>query len=137
MFRITIIALTDFSIRHARPTGKDYTLRDSDGLSLAISAKGGRSWHFRYYWAARQQRMSLSDIPKSSSHAEKACQLILSGVQQCRTAEDQLLLLDSLACQCALFARLLSGEREFHALLERLKQVDFDTIGDLMPQTQH
>ena len=60
------MALTDFSIRHARPTGKDYTLRDNDGLSLAISAKGGRSWHFRYYWAGRQQRMSLGTYPEIS-----------------------------------------------------------------------
>ncbi|WP_313024286.1 tyrosine-type recombinase/integrase [Pseudomonas lopnurensis] len=60
------MALTDFSIRHARPTGKDYTLRDSDGLSLAISAKGGKSWHFRYYWATRQQRMSLGTYPEIS-----------------------------------------------------------------------
>ncbi|HCF1525187.1 tyrosine-type recombinase/integrase [Pseudomonas aeruginosa] len=60
------MALTDFSIRHARPTGKDYTLRDSDGLSLAVSAKGGRSWHFRYYWATRQQRMSLGTYPEIS-----------------------------------------------------------------------
>ncbi|MGP3790556.1 hypothetical protein [Pseudomonas sp. B392_1p] len=79
----------------------------------------------------------LSDIPKSSIYAEKAYQLILSGVQQCHSPEDQRLFLDSLVCQCALFARLLNGEREFHALLERLKQVDFDTIGDLMPPTQH
>lgn len=79
----------------------------------------------------------LSDYPKSSIHAEKAYELILSGVQQCNTAEDQLLLLDSLVCQCALFARLLSGDQKFHALLERLKQIDFDTIGDFMPLTQH
>ncbi|MGK8436821.1 tyrosine-type recombinase/integrase [Ectopseudomonas hydrolytica] len=60
------MALTNFSIRHARPTGKNYTLRDSDGLSLAISAKGGKSWHFRYYWAGRQQRMSLGTYPEIS-----------------------------------------------------------------------
>ena len=42
------MALKDIVVRQARATGKDYTLPDFDGLSLAVSAKGNRSWHFRY-----------------------------------------------------------------------------------------
>ncbi|HBO1705041.1 TPA: tyrosine-type recombinase/integrase [Pseudomonas aeruginosa] len=57
------MALTNVAVRQARPTGKDYTLPDFDGLSLAVSAKGGKSWHFRYYWAAKQKRMSLGTYP--------------------------------------------------------------------------
>jgi len=53
------MALTDVTVRQARATGKDYTLTDFDGLSLAVSAAGGKSWHFRYYWATKQKRMSL------------------------------------------------------------------------------
>lgn len=60
------MALTDVAVRQARPTGKDYTLPDFDGLSLAVSAKGGKSWHFRYYWAAKQKRMSLGTYPAVS-----------------------------------------------------------------------
>lgn len=54
------MGLTDFAIRQARP----YTLGDSDGLSLAISAHGRKSWDFRYYWHATQKRMSLGTYPE-------------------------------------------------------------------------
>ncbi|SDS16195.1 Site-specific recombinase XerD [Halopseudomonas litoralis] len=60
------MALSDLTIRQARTTGKDYTLPDFDGLSLAVSAVGGKSWHFRYYWASKQKRMSLGRYPDVS-----------------------------------------------------------------------
>ncbi|KRV79439.1 hypothetical protein AO738_13185 [Pseudomonas citronellolis] len=60
------MALKDIVVRQARATGKDYTLPDFDGLSLAVSAKGNRFWHFRYYWAAKQQRMSFGTYPEVS-----------------------------------------------------------------------
>jgi len=66
------MALTDVAVRQARPTGKDYTLPDFDGLSLAVSAKGGKSWHFRYYWAAKQKRMSLGTYPSVSLREARA-----------------------------------------------------------------
>ena len=60
------MALSDFTVRQAKVTGKDYTLSDFDGLSLAVSATGSKSWHFRYYWAASQKRMSLGTYPEVS-----------------------------------------------------------------------
>ncbi len=66
------MALTDVAVRQARSTGKDYTLPDFDGLSLAVSAKGGKSWHFRYYWAAKQKRMSLGTYPEVGLRAARA-----------------------------------------------------------------
>jgi hypothetical protein len=53
------MALTDMTVRQAKATGKDYTLGDLDGLSLGVSAQGGKSWHFRYTWLGKQKRMSL------------------------------------------------------------------------------
>lgn len=41
------MALSDVAVRQAKATGKDYTLPDTDGLSLAVTATGGKSWHFR------------------------------------------------------------------------------------------
>ncbi|SFB59507.1 hypothetical protein SAMN05216248_1182 [Pseudomonas simiae] len=41
------MALSDAAVRQAKPTGKDYTLGDIDGLSLAVTATGGGAWHFR------------------------------------------------------------------------------------------
>ena len=57
------MALSDFAVRQARATGKAYTLADSDGLSLAVTAGGGRTWHFRYYWLNKQKRMALGTYP--------------------------------------------------------------------------
>lgn len=81
--------------------------------------------------------MDHSDNNGASIHAQRAYALIMSGVADCDTALDQRLLLDSLICQCAVFTRILGGEREFFDLLEKLRRVDFDTAGDLMPATQH
>ncbi|MFO6064278.1 Arm DNA-binding domain-containing protein, partial [Pseudomonas aeruginosa] len=53
------MALSDLAVRQAKATGKAYTLPDLDGLSLAVTAAGGRTWHFRYYWAGKQKGMSL------------------------------------------------------------------------------
>jgi hypothetical protein len=60
------MALTDTAVRQAKATGKAYTLGDREGLSLAVSPQGGKSWHFRYYWGDRQKRISLGTYPKVS-----------------------------------------------------------------------
>jgi hypothetical protein len=72
MFRSYTMALTDVAVRQAQATGKDYTLPDFDGLSLAVSATGGKSWHFRYYWATQQKRMSLGTYPEVSLRDARA-----------------------------------------------------------------
>jgi hypothetical protein len=61
------MALSDPAVRHARATGKKYTLPDFDGLSLFVAATGGKSWHFRYYWPGKQKRMSLGTYPAVAS----------------------------------------------------------------------
>src|SRR3546814_7556704 len=64
MFRSKSMALSDLAVRQAKATGKAYTLPDLDGLSLAVTAAGGSTWHFRYYWAGKQKRMSLGTYPE-------------------------------------------------------------------------
>ncbi|MFJ5483626.1 hypothetical protein ACIPUE_10415 [Pectobacterium actinidiae] len=68
----------------------------------------------------------LNGQAKPSIYAETAYQLILSGVNQFQSEKDQRLLLDSLLCQCAVFARMLGGEQAFQDLLGRLREFDFD-----------
>lgn len=51
------MALSDWVVKQAKTTGKAYTLPDIDGLSLAVTPAGCKSWHFRYYWLGKQQRM--------------------------------------------------------------------------------
>lgn len=60
------MALSDLVVRQAKTAGRAYTLNDIDGLSLAVSPTGGKSWHFRYYWAEKQKRMSLGIYPEVS-----------------------------------------------------------------------
>lgn len=81
--------------------------------------------------------MDHSDDNGASIQAQRAYALMMSGVAECDTAQDQRLLLDSLIFQCAVFTRILGGEQEFYDLLEKLKCVDLDTAGDLMPAIQH
>lgn len=60
------MALSDLVVRQAKATGKAYTLPDIDGLSLAVTATGSKSWHFRYYWMKEPKRMSLGTYPEVS-----------------------------------------------------------------------
>jgi hypothetical protein len=50
------MARSDLAVRQAKATGKADTLPDRDGLSLAVTAAGGRTWNFRYFWAGKQKR---------------------------------------------------------------------------------
>ncbi|OGA61302.1 MAG: integrase [Burkholderiales bacterium RIFCSPHIGHO2_01_FULL_64_960] len=60
------MALTDTVVRQAKADSKDYSLNDNDGLSLYVTARGGKSWHFRFSWADKQPRISLGTYPEVS-----------------------------------------------------------------------
>ncbi|MCY1399931.1 Prophage CP4-57 integrase [compost metagenome] len=60
------MALSDLAVRRTKATGKDYTLPDTLGLSLAVAATGGKTWHFRYYWLKQPKRMSFGTYPEVS-----------------------------------------------------------------------
>ena len=66
------MALSDLAVRQAKATGKAYTLPDTDGLSLAVTATGRKSWHFRYYWLKEAKRMSLGTYPEVSLREARA-----------------------------------------------------------------
>ncbi len=53
------MVLSDMAVRRAKGTGKAYDLYDTLGLYLAVTANGGKSWHFRYYWLNKRKRMSF------------------------------------------------------------------------------
>lgn len=58
--------LTDTAVRLAKPAGKDYTLKDGDGLALFVGANGAKHWHFRFSWVGKQPRISLGTYPEIS-----------------------------------------------------------------------
>ncbi|MQT88050.1 hypothetical protein DYL61_16595 [Pseudomonas nabeulensis] len=70
--------------------------------------------------------MDRLDDQTPSIYAETAYQLILSGVNQFQSEQDQRMLLDSLLCQCVVFARVFGGKQAFQDLLCRLREFDFD-----------
>jgi hypothetical protein len=66
------MALTDTSVRHAKPRAKDYTLPDYSGLALFVNTKGAKCWHFRFSWADKQPRISLGTYPEISLRDARA-----------------------------------------------------------------
>ncbi|MGP3790480.1 tyrosine-type recombinase/integrase [Pseudomonas sp. B392_1p] len=58
--------LSDLIVRQAKATGKPYTIADSDGLSLFVSATGSKAWHFRFSWGGKRDRMSFGSYPALS-----------------------------------------------------------------------
>ena len=54
---------------------KNYSLRDMEGLHLFVSAKGAKSWHFRFNWLGKPARPGTSPsacLPGSVSERIKA-----------------------------------------------------------------
>lgn len=79
------MALSDTTIRQAKASGKAYTLGDTDGLSLAVSPEGGKSWHFRYSWKGKQKRLSLGTYPEvtlkqARTRRDQARELVARGI---------------------------------------------------------
>lgn len=88
------MALTEMAIRHARITAKEYTLADSDGLFLNVTALGSKIWHFRYYWEGRQKRMSFGSYPQvglrdARVRRDEARALIAQGYNPCEQRKQQ------------------------------------------------
>ncbi|MGB5957806.1 tyrosine-type recombinase/integrase [Pseudomonas sp.] len=88
------MALTEMAIRHARVTAKEYTLADSDGLFLNVTAQGSKIWHFRYYWEGRQKRMSFGSYPQvglrdARERRDEARALIAQGYNPCEQRKQQ------------------------------------------------
>jgi integrase len=60
------MALTDTQLRNAKPKAKDYSISDSLGLSILITAKGGKWWRFRYRHLGKPKLMSFGTYPEVS-----------------------------------------------------------------------
>ena len=58
--------LTDAAVRKAKPADKDYKLADSGGLYLYVTAKGYRSWRFKYRFGGKEKRLVFEAYPEMS-----------------------------------------------------------------------
>ncbi|WP_256660383.1 integrase arm-type DNA-binding domain-containing protein [Pseudomonas sp. GL93] len=80
--------LSDMAIRHARPTDRNYTIVDFDGLSLMVTAAGKKRWLFRFYWGGQQAKMSFGSYPAVSlrqarERRDEARKLLAQNINPC------------------------------------------------------
>jgi len=79
------MALSGTNVRRVRARDKDYTLSDTDGLALFVSARGSKYWYFRFCWGGKQQRISLGTYPEiglkdARARRDEARSLVAKGI---------------------------------------------------------
>ena len=79
------MALTDTSIRNAKPADKTYAIADERGLSIQIKPSGGKWWRLRYRFNGKEKMLSLGTYPdvglkEAREKRDEARKLIAAGV---------------------------------------------------------
>ncbi|MFL9609709.1 tyrosine-type recombinase/integrase [Methylobacillus sp. Pita2] len=57
------MALTDVSLRNAKPRDKAYKLYDEAGLFIQVTPAGGKWWRFKYRFDGKEKLLSLGTYP--------------------------------------------------------------------------
>ncbi len=57
------MALTDTTIRNAKPRERDYKLADGGGLYLLVTPAGGRLWRLKYRADGVERKLSIGKYP--------------------------------------------------------------------------
>lgn len=60
------MALTDTTIRTAKPKDKLYKLSDSGGLYIEVTPKGGKRWRYKFRYDGKENRISFGTYPEVS-----------------------------------------------------------------------
>lgn len=60
------MALTVAEVRNAKAAERDYKLADSGGLYLYVTAKGAKSWRYKYRHAGKEKRLTFGLFPDVS-----------------------------------------------------------------------
>lgn len=60
------MALTDTTIRNAKPTEKQFKLYDERGLFLVVTPSGGKWWRLKYRYDGKEKLLSLGTYPDVS-----------------------------------------------------------------------
>lgn len=79
------MALTDTTIKNAKPGEKPQRLFDGGGLYLEISPAGGRWWRLKYRFGGKEKRLSLGTYPETPlklarERRDEARKLLADGV---------------------------------------------------------
>ncbi len=57
------MALSEMTIRKAKPGAKPYKLSDGDGLFLLVQPTGGKWWRYKYRFAGKEKLLALGIYP--------------------------------------------------------------------------
>jgi integrase len=57
------MALTEISLKHAKPRAKPYKLADGGGLYLLVLPAGGKYWRFKYRFAGKEKLLAIGVYP--------------------------------------------------------------------------
>lgn len=66
------MALTDTTVRNAKPRQKPYKLGDAGGLFLLVQPSGGKLWRLKYRVDGREKKLSLGKYPDVSLASARA-----------------------------------------------------------------
>jgi hypothetical protein len=130
--------LTDQTVRQAPATGQNYTLNDTEGLTLFVGAKGVKSWHCRFSWALKRVRISLGPYPEiglkeARERRDGVYALVAQGTDPRAHRREQ-----RQAAVMAVensFASVFQRWRDFKALsLERTRQSTLSQIERIFPK---
>lgn len=88
------MALTDMTVRNAKPQDKAYKLTDSNGLFLFISPAGSKLWRFRYRFENKEQTFSIGPYPEISlsearSKRNDVRKLLANGINPAQQKRDK------------------------------------------------
>ncbi len=96
------MALTDTTIRNAKPGPKPTRLFDGGGLYLEVSPAGGKLWRVKYRFAGKERRLALGSYPATSlkdarSKRDDAKRLLEAGIDPGETRRTEKLRQEELA----------------------------------------
>ena len=79
------MALSDIKVRNAKPSEKTQKLFDGNGLFLAITPQGGKSWRLKYRFEGKEKLLTFGAYPGVSLSAarvkgDEARQLLAHGI---------------------------------------------------------
>lgn len=66
------MALSDTTLRNAKPRETQYKLHDDGGLFVIIRPSGGKLWRFKYRFAGKEQQLSFGTYPDVGLKAVRA-----------------------------------------------------------------
>ncbi len=58
------MALSDTTLRNAKPRLKAYKIYAGEGLFLLVSPQGGKWWRFKYRVGGKEKQLSLGTYPE-------------------------------------------------------------------------